>query len=239
MTRLTTEFQDLDDIKIAYWQHGSGPDLLLLHGNSESKTIFSHYVLEFFAGFHTWALDSRFHGESQSQEDSLSIELIADDVIRFCQAKGIKQASVIGYSDGGNIALFLAKKAPQLFTRVVAVSPNTLVSGTEDCTLRLFKAIYAVIKFLGRLGINVKKQLMIIDLMLNDIGLSFDDLKTIKTSVKVLYAEKDLIKEQHIQDIAAAIPGSTLDRIPGCTHLNIMESPAAIKIMQEALGAGK
>jgi pimeloyl-ACP methyl ester carboxylesterase len=85
----------------------------------------------------------------------------------------------------------------------------------------------------------MKKQAMVIDLMLNDIGLSFDDLKTIKTSVKVLYAEKDLIKEQHIQDIAAAIPGSTLDKIPGCTHLNIMESPAAIKIMQEALGAGK
>jgi hypothetical protein len=88
MTRLSTEFQDLGDIKIAYWQHGSGPDLLLLHGNSESKTIFSHYLLDHFTGFHTWALDSRFHGESQSQEDSLSIELIADDVIASARRKG-------------------------------------------------------------------------------------------------------------------------------------------------------
>lgn len=235
MTRLSTEFQDLGDIKVAYWQHGSGPDLLLLHGNSESKVIFAHYMLEHFAGFHTWALDSRCHGESQSDDESLAIEQIADDVIHFCQAKGIQRASVIGYSDGGNIALFLAKKAPQLFPKVVAVSPNTLVSGTEDGTLRLFKAVYGVIRFFGKLGFKVKKQLMVIDLMLNDIGLSFEDLKTIKTNVKVLYAEKDMIKEQHIKDIAAAIPGSTLEKIPACTHLNIMESPTAVKIMREYL----
>ena len=235
MTRLTTEYQDLGDIKVAYWQHGSGSDLLLLHGNSESKVIFAHYLLEHFAGFHTWALDSRSHGESMSEDESLAIEQIADDVIRFCQAKGIQQASVIGYSDGGNIALFLAKKAPHLFPKVVAVSPNTLVSGTEDGTLRLIKAVYGMIRFFAKLGFKVKKQLMIIDLMLNDIGLSFDDLSTIQTSVKVLYAEKDLIKESHIKDIAAAIPGSTLEKIPSCTHLNIMESPIAVKAMQEYL----
>jgi pimeloyl-ACP methyl ester carboxylesterase len=239
MTRLITEYQDLGDIQVAYWQYGSGPDLLLLHGNSESKVIFAHHVLEHFTGFHTWALDSRSHGESKSEDESLSIEQIADDVVRFCQAKGIKKAYVVGYSDGGNIALFLAKKAPQLFPKIVAVSPNTLVSGTEDGTLRLFKVIYGVIKFLAKLGFKVKKQVMVIDLMLNDIGLSFDDLKTIQTSVKVLYAEKDLIKEDHIKDIAAAIPGSTLDKIPACTHMNIMESPAAIKIIQDYLGAGK
>lgn len=235
MTRLTTEYQDLGDIKVAYWQSGSGPDLLLLHGNSESKVIFAHYVLEHFPGFHTWALDSRCHGESQSQDESLSIEQIADDVIRFCEAKGIQNANVIGYSDGGNIALWLARKAPQLFPKVVAVSPNTLVSGTEDGTLRLFKGIYSVVKFLARLGFKLKKQVMVIELMLRDIGLSFEDLKTIQTNVKVLYAEKDLIKESHIKDIAAAIPGSTLEKIPACTHMNIMESPIAVKAMQEYL----
>lgn len=111
MTRLSTEISgDLGDIKVAYWQHGSDRPPAAPR-QSESKVIFAHYMLEHFAGFHTWALDSRCHGESQSDDENLAIEQIADDVIHFCQAKGIQRASVIGYSDGGNIALFLAKES--------------------------------------------------------------------------------------------------------------------------------
>ncbi len=201
MKRFPTEFQELGDIALDYWQHGSGPDLLLLHGNSESKTIFMDYP-EFFSGFHVWALDSRCHCESRSQDVTLSIEQISDDVIHFCAAKGIQRAEVIGYSDGGNVALFLAKKAPLLFRKVVAISPNTLVSGTNDGTLRIFRAVLSILNFLSKLGVNVKKQFLVINLMMRDIGLSFAELSEIKTNVKVLYAEKDLIKESHIQEIA-------------------------------------
>jgi pimeloyl-ACP methyl ester carboxylesterase len=234
MTKFPTEFQDLGDINVAYWQHGVGPDLLLIHGNSESKAIFTDYP-KYFAGFHIWALDSRCHGESRSQDESLSIEQIADDVIRFCNTKGIKRANVIGYSDGGNVALYLAKKAPQLFPKLIAISPNTLVSGTTDGTLRLFRTVLGLLNFLAKVGINVKKQLLVINLMMRDIGLSFAQLSEIKTSVMVLYAEKDLIKENHIQEIAAAIPGSRLDKVPGCTHISIIHTAAAVQIMQDSL----
>lgn len=239
MIKLPTEYIDLGDIRMAYRQNGSGQALLLLHGNSENKSIFGKYQTDYFAGMNTFALDSRCHGESQSQDDSLSIEQISDDVIKFCKAMNIKEAFVIGYSDGGNIALFLAKKAPQLFSKVIAVSPNTLVSGSTDGFLRLSRAIIAVFKFLQKLGFNFKKQLLVIDLMMRDIGLSWNDLKGIKTSVKVIYAEKDLIKEEHIREIAAAIPNSTLDKVMGCTHMSIIYNMTAIRIMQEYLLYGK
>jgi pimeloyl-ACP methyl ester carboxylesterase len=235
MTKLPTEFADLGDIQLAYCQNGSGKNLLLLHGNSESKAIFSRYQTDFFAVMHTFALDSRCHGESRSRDESLSIEQISEDVIRFCEAKGITEASVIGYSDGGNIALFLAKKAPQLFTRVIAISPNTLVSGSTDGSLRLIRTVMSLLKFLEKLGCKVRKQILVIDLMLRDIGLSFDDLKTIRTQVKILYAEKDMIKEEHIRNIAAAIPGCTLDKVMGVTHISIIHDPLAIGIMQDSL----
>jgi Predicted hydrolases or acyltransferases (alpha/beta hydrolase superfamily) len=234
MTQYPTEFQALDDIEVAYWQHGSGPDLLLIHGNSESKAIFADYPAH-FPGFHIWALDSRCHGESRSKDEMLTIEQIADDVIRFCEAKGIRQADVIGYSDGGNVALFLAKKAPQRFGKLIAISPNTLVSGTTDCTLRLFRGVVGVLTFFSRIGFDLKKTLLVLNLMMRDIGLSFADLGQIQTQVKVIYAEKDMIKESHIQEIAAAIPGSSLDKVPGCTHITIPHSPAALQIMQDYL----
>ena len=136
MTKPAAGYLDLDDIRIAYSEHGSGPNLILLHGNSGSKEMLRSYQTSHFTDFHTWALDSRCHGRSRSDDDSLSIEQIGDDVIRFCRAKGIAEAGVIGYSDGGNIALFLAKKEPALFPRVIAISPNYLVSGTTDSGLR-------------------------------------------------------------------------------------------------------
>jgi pimeloyl-ACP methyl ester carboxylesterase len=235
MSKLPTEFVDLDDLSLAYCQHGSGPALILLHGNSESKSIFSKYQTEYFPAFHTFALDSRGHGESRSQDKNLSIEQISDDVIKFCKAKAITEAVVIGYSDGGNIALFLAKKVPELFTKLVAISPNTLVSGTTDSSLRLFKRIIKVMTFLSRVGFNFEKYLMTFDLMMHDIGLSDDDLKSIKTKVKIIYAEKDMIKEDHIKDIAAAIPGCELEKVMGCTHMSIIHDLNAIKLMQEYL----
>lgn len=235
MSKLPTEFVDLGDLRMAYCQNGSGPVLILLHGNSESKAIFSKYQAEYFPAFCTYALDSRGHGESRSKDKKLSIEQISDDVIRFCHVKGIKEAAVIGYSDGGNIALFLAKKAPQLFKRLVAISPNTLVSGTTDDSLRLFKRIIKIMTFLSKLGFNFEKYLITFDLMMHDIGLSDDDLKSIKTMVKIIYAEKDMIKEDHIRDIAAAIPGCELEKVMGCTHMSIIHNLDAIRTMQDYL----
>jgi pimeloyl-ACP methyl ester carboxylesterase len=239
MSKLLTEFVDLGDLRMAYCQHGGGPALILLHGNSESKAIFNKYQTEHFPTFKTYALDSRGHGESKSKDKKLSIGQISDDVIKFCQAQSIKEAVVIGYSDGGNIALFLAKKAPQLFKKLVAISPNTLVSGTTDDSLRLFKRIIKVMTFLSKLGFNFEKYLMTFDLMMHDIGLSDDDLKSIKTKVKIIYAEKDMIKEDHIKDIAAAIPGCELEKVMGCTHMSIINNLQAIKVMQDYLAESK
>ena len=117
MNKPTTEYFDCGDARIAYKQNGSGPDLLLLHGNSESKRIFSKYQIKHFLDYHTYAIDSRCHGQSISIDNELSISAIADDIINFCKARSISEASIIGYSDGGNIALTLAIKEPIIFKR--------------------------------------------------------------------------------------------------------------------------
>jgi pimeloyl-ACP methyl ester carboxylesterase len=232
MNKLPTEYINLPDIKIAYTQYGNGQVLLLLHGNSESKSIFTEYQTKHFPMFHTIAVDSRGHGESKSTDDEYTISQFSDDVINFCKAKEIDQAYVIGYSDGGNIALFLAKKAPELFTRVIAISPNYLVSGTTDDALRTIRVLYKVMTFLNRLGFGFKKSLMRFNLMLRDIGISEEELSGIRTKVKIIYAEHDLIKETHLQQLAALVPGSTLDKVNDCNHMTILNKQGVIEIMK-------
>ncbi|MBI5954244.1 MAG: alpha/beta hydrolase [Chloroflexi bacterium] len=235
MGNLTTQYIDLGNARIAYREHGNGPTLLLLHGNSESKNIFTQYQLKHFDMFRTIAIDSRGHGESQSDNTNYSIEQYSSDVIEICKAKNITRACVLGYSDGGNISLFLAQKAPELFPKIVAISPNYLVSGTTDSALRLFRAIRGVVSFASRLGFNTKKEIAKLDLMLRDIGITDDDLRSIRTDMKILYAEKELIKEEHIKRIASFIPNASVDKIMGCHHMTILNKMEAIEVMKAYL----
>ncbi|MBN1218071.1 MAG: alpha/beta hydrolase [Anaerolineae bacterium] len=235
MGKLSTEYLDLGDAKIAYREHGTGPTLILLHGNSESKGVFSKYQRVHFKMFRTIAIDSRGHGETISNDTQYSIDQYSEDVIGLCRAKGIAQAAVIGYSDGGNIALFLAKKEPTIFKKIVAISPNYLVSGTTDGTLRFVRATAKILRILERLGLPTKKAIMRFDLMLNDIGITAEELGSIQTSLRILYAEKDMIKEEHIKEMGGLIPGATIKKIGHCNHLTIFYKKETIEDIRDYL----
>ncbi|PKN99282.1 MAG: hypothetical protein CVU42_08510 [Chloroflexi bacterium HGW-Chloroflexi-4] len=235
MIRIKTEFVKLDDIQIAYAQYGIGSILLLLHGNSGSKAFFRRYQLEYFSNFHTIALDSRGHGQSRSKDVCLSYEQQSKDVLAFCKAKGISQAKVIGYSDGGNLALWMAVKAPEIFSQVVAISPNTLASGNKDGMITAIQRYLQGMKRMRRFGFPNKKQIMRFELMLTDTGITEADLQNIKTRVKILYAERDMIKEEHLLYLADKIPGCEVHKVMGCHHINIPFQAETIKVIQDYL----
>jgi pimeloyl-ACP methyl ester carboxylesterase len=222
MKSLETKYCELENIKIAYRECGKGQNIILLHGNSESKSIFKKYQSENTNTFHTMALDSRGHGESISIDEEYSIEQYSDDVIAFCKKMAIKQSYVIGYSDGGNIALFLAKKAPEVFTKIIAISPNYLVNGTTDKSLKLLKNINKIFIVLGKIGFKTQKNQKIFNLMFKDIGLYDNDLRSINTKMEILYAEKDMIKENHILKMGELIPHSVVKKINKCSHMSII-----------------
>jgi pimeloyl-ACP methyl ester carboxylesterase len=233
MKKLETKTLELPDIKIAYCEYGKGPNLILLHGNSESKSIFKQYQTVFFKDFHTYAIDSRGHGQSVSDDQEYSIEQYSQDIMRFCSELGIEKPYTIGYSDGGNISLFLALNAPNVFERIIAISPNYLVSGTTDSALKLLRGIFSGFVFLRRMGVNTQKWIMRFKLMLTDIGLSKEDLGKIKAAIRILYAENDLIKEDHIIEMNSSIPNSTIKKINGCTHLTILNQEETVKEIKQ------
>lgn len=235
MSKLRTEYQSLEDIRIAYSQHGDGSNLLLLHGNSGSKEFYNRYQTDYFGHFHSFALDSRGHGKSRSKDDKLSYEQQSLDVLNFCETLGITKASVIGYSDGGNLALWLAVKAPEIFTKVVAISPNTLASGNKESAIAAIQKYLSAMKRLRKWGFPNKKQIMRFELMLTDTGITESDLQNIKTGVMILYAERDMIKEEHFLQIAGAIPNCKLHKVMNCHHLNIASQEDTIKSMQDFL----
>jgi len=232
MRAMKTEYLDLPDIRIAYRQHGSGKPMLLLHGNSSNKAIFWKYQLKYFPEFHSFALDSRGHGQSQSSEEHLTYELISRDVIAFCHAADLSGVHVIGYSDGGNVGLILARDAPELFTQVVAISPNTLVTGMTEDSLVMIRKIHRTMTGLARIGIPINRYRKCFEMMLSDVGITDEELRSIQTSVKILYAENDMVREEHIQHIANLIPQVQLERIDGCSHVSIFNNKQTLTSIQ-------
>jgi pimeloyl-ACP methyl ester carboxylesterase len=229
MGKLSTQYVELGDVRLAYREYGDGPALLLLHGNSGSKALFRKYQLEHFRGYRTLAVDSRGHGQSVSNDNEYSIKQYADDMVRLCTAKGIRGACVVGYSDGGNIALWLAQMAPDLFRKVLAISPNYLVSGSTDESLKQIQGAVKVLEFLGKCGFHTKKPIMRMMLMLKDIGISAAELGGIRTSLMILYAQDDMIKEEHIQQIGRLVPHAKIKKIDRCNHLTIVHKEETIE----------
>ena len=236
MSELSTKYLNLEDVRIAYREHGSGPTLILLHGNSGSKRDFSRHQKVDFSMFHTLAVDSRGHGETISNDERLSIEQFSEDVIALCKTMRIDQAAVIGYSDGGNIALLLAKIEPARFTKIVAISPNYLFSGLTGGARRLIGALAKTLRFLKRLGLPVRAAVLRFDLMMDDIGLAAEDLAGIQTEMRILHAERDVVREEHIEEMGRLIPGATIKRIGGCNHLTILSKRETIETIRDFLG---
>jgi non-heme chloroperoxidase len=234
--KLETKYLQLPDIRVAYCEHGTGPNLILLHGNSGSKSDFQHYQTGIFRDFHTYAIDSRGHGQSVSEDEKYSIEQFSKDIMQFCSTLGIKKTYVIGYSDGGNISLFLALHAPTIFEKIIAISPNYLVSGATENAVKQVRRIYNALVFLGRLGIRTKKTVMRLELVLNDIGLSREDLTMIQTYIRLLYAENDVIREDHIMEMSRSIPNSTVIKINKSTHSTILQKEETFKQIRRYFG---
>lgn len=104
---------DVDSGRIYYESYGKGEPLILLHGNNESMASFREQLIPFSKKFRVIAVDSRGQGNSTDQSKaSYSYELFAKDVNRVMDKIGIKNANVLGWSDGANIGLILSYKYP-------------------------------------------------------------------------------------------------------------------------------
>lgn len=116
---------------IAVSESGSGPAVLLIHGNSSCKEVFRHQME---GGIGTrWriiALDLPGHGRSSDARNPLrsyTMPGYADMVAEVADILGLKRFAVLGWSLGGHIGL-------ELFTRHAGMA-GLLATGTPPVAL--------------------------------------------------------------------------------------------------------
>ena len=105
-------------------QYGSGKPLLLIHGNGGSIHSMASIIPYFSSHYRTIAVDSRAHGKSTDPIDSLSFEMMADDDAELLDQLHIDSAYVIGWSDGGIVALALAMRHLSKVIKLASTGAN-------------------------------------------------------------------------------------------------------------------
>lgn len=188
---------------------GEGEPLLFLHGNGEDHHYFQQQHSAFTSKYQCIFMDSRGHGRSDRGTSTLSLELMADDVIAVLEALNYNQVNVLGFSDGANIALLAALKAPQLFKRLILNGANLFPRGLKT-------SVYLSIlrEYMSAKGVKRER----LSLMVHEPKLSFQALHTILIPCLVIVGENDMIKSTHTQKIAASLPNATLVTIPEADH---------------------
>lgn len=131
---------------------------------------------------------------------------MADDVIAFIKAVGLRQPSLYGFSDGGIIGLMVAMKEPGLLSRLVISGANINPRGIRT-------GLYMWMKL-----VTLFRKDPLTVLMLEQPHITPEQLMKITTPTLVLAGEKDLIRESHTRLIASSIPGSILTILPGQDH---------------------
>lgn len=113
----------VNDIDLYYEEYGSGTPLVLLHGNGEDHTTFSVLGEALRHRFHIYAFDSRGHGLSSSVSEYHYADM-ATDIAKALETLFDSPVDILGFSDGGVIALFLGIWFPKLIRRMILCGSN-------------------------------------------------------------------------------------------------------------------
>lgn len=203
------------DIRLHYQEMGSGPVMLLLHGNGENSDYFVHQMRAFSERYRVLALDTRGHGQSPRGDAPFTIAQFAEDLHDWMDEMGIEQAVLLGFSDGANTALCFALQYPDRVERLILNGGNLNAAGVKPrVQLPIEWGYRCAALFAGRSAAARRKQ-EFLGLMVKGYDLSFEDLKAIRMPVLVIAGTRDMIRTAHTRAIAAAIPGARLVFLPG------------------------
>ncbi len=108
----------------------TGEAIVMVHGLASNATLWQGAAASLMSlGHHAVAIDQRGHGRSDKPDDGYDMATVADDLAHFIELLrdgGMPTPVVAGQSWGGNVAIELAHRRPDLIRGVVAVDGGFL-----------------------------------------------------------------------------------------------------------------
>ena len=198
-----------------YIEKGQGEPLILLHGNGENCGYFQGQMDVFSKRYHVYAIDTRGHGRTPRGDKPFTIRQFAEDLLGFMNDHRIEKAHLLGFSDGGNIAMVFAIRYPYRVDRLILDGANLDAAGVRRRTQIPIEIGYRIAKLFSGRSDAARLNTEMLGLMVNDPNVRPEELRKIHARTLVIAGTKDMIRESHTRLIAESIPDSQLVFIKG------------------------
>jgi len=219
------------DLPLYYEWHGTGrdplPPLLLIHGGGSTiESNWGQLIPALRDSRRILAVELQGHGRTGSDERPASFEGSADGVAALLKELAVGPVDVLGFSNGGQVALQLAIRHPDAVRRLVTCSAPFRRDGMVDGFWEAMAAgTYAHLPQpyrdadLAVSGDPAHAERMFHldrELMLTGFTDWPDELiASISAPTLVVAADKDVIRTAHTVRLAGLIPNARLLIVPG------------------------
>jgi len=215
----------------------------LLHGGmSSSASLLRTIGPGLGEHFAIGAFDRRGHGRTGDTAEPFTYESMADETIAFIESLD-RRVHLVGHSDGGNIALLVGQRRPDLIKRMVVVGANFHYSGLLDFPLMqpdspdfeqwaLKYALHAPEGIAHAHEVLAKTN----EMFRTGPTMSVADLAEIDVPVLVMAGDDDVATFEHTTTMFESIRGAQLAVIPGASHAVLKEqTKECVRIIQRFL----
>ena len=222
------------------WDH-DGEAVVLLHGGLSKTSSWDYLMVPPLEDeFHVFAYDRTGHGFTGDQPGSLHFEFQCQEAIAYLEDIVKEPAHLIGYSDGGIIALMVAIKRPELVKSIVAIGANYHYSAPlkDFLEARVSEEDQAEYNLISPDAPHtlLEKNIRMNEIWKTEPDISISEIASIQCPVLVMAGDDDVIAHDHTISLYEALPLGQLAIIPGTSHGLVKEKPALlIAVMMQFL----
>ena len=231
------KYLKINDINIYYEEYGQGEPLLFLHGGMGSVEDLKQVIPLLAKRFHVIVPDQPGHGRSDFP-DSLSYQLMADYELKLLTQLKLDSVNVLGWSDGGNTALLMAKKNPKLVKKIVVSGANYSTEAFDSGMLDEEKNFKDTIWVKNNMKDWIEKYQRlnpksdwkcymqeISKMWFEKVYFPKSDLEAITVPTMIVLGDRDMISLEQGIEMYRAIPKSQFCVLPNTSHMVFWEKP--------------
>ena len=209
---------------------GTRDPLLILHGGlSDSDLLLDRLGPSLGERFRVLAFDRRGHGRTADTDAPFHYDDMATEAIAVIDKLVGVPANLVGWSDGGNAALLVALRRPDLVRALVLIGANyhfngnmpTEPGGSGPQALRDRYAARSPDGGEHFATVLAKSQAM----WTGEPTLTTDDLRKVSAPTLVIAGDDDLLTLAHTTSLYESLPLGQLAIIPGASHAVVLEKP--------------
>jgi pimeloyl-ACP methyl ester carboxylesterase len=214
---------------------GPGAPLLLLHGGlSNSDELLNSIGTGLAERFRVVAFDRRGHGYTADTDADFHYADMATETIRVLEQVVGGPAHLVGWSDGGIVALTVALKRPDLVNKLVVIGANYHYDGVLPVEMDPESSLAQELSkaYIERSPDGAEHLELVFSKSFRMFGteptLTTADIAQIARPVLVVVGDDDLVALPHTVSLYEALPEGQLAVVPRASHALPVEHPDVV-----------